>query len=77
MPVACSRALQGLRLHTNEVLDRLQSGQPLVPQQHLPFQRGAVERTRGEYGHVCHRDRGPYGGPGSRKAASFSLFFRA
>jgi hypothetical protein len=36
-----------LGLHADEVLDRLFGGEPLAAQQHLPLQRGAVER-RGE-----------------------------
>ncbi len=36
----------GLGLHADEVLDRLQGGQPLATQQHLRLQRGLVEGTR-------------------------------
>ena len=36
----------GLSLHADEVLDRLFGGEALASQQHLPLQRGAVERTR-------------------------------
>jgi hypothetical protein len=39
----------------DQVLDRLQGGQ-----QHLPPQRGAVERTEGEYRHLGHRDQSSF-----------------
>jgi hypothetical protein len=44
----------------DQVLDRLQGGQLLAAQQHLPPQRGAVERTEGEYRHLGHRDQSSF-----------------
>jgi len=48
-----------------------ESGEPLASQQHLPLQRGAVERTRGENRHVGHRDQSPF--EGVRKLSTVAL----
>ena len=44
----------------DQVLDRLQGGRLLAAQQHLLPQRGAVERTGGEYRNIGHRDQSSF-----------------